>query len=270
MMSPATPSDVAARTVNPISSQRWSARERRPHWRMRRMTVATATNEPPVSSATRSDGASKDIRSHGTATTASETAAAPTAASDTEGSAGLRAGPCSIFSTLRTSEPAGGCTGTDKPLARPPSPSGPRNRASAVAFPLDRNSVLRVLRRNAGFCFTDRRKRRTIVSTYVQSCPKPAPKGSLDRNPRRPPDVSAEPQREPGSHVQNRLGHDRRGARLHPCPPRRPPAPPPPPARRTARLPAPRDAPRPRRDPRDPGRGYHRQAGAEPRAAVRR
>src|SRR4051812_44554373 len=107
MMSPATPSDVAARTVNPISSQRWSARERRPHWRMRRMTVATATNEPPVSSATRKDGASKDIRSHGTATTASETTAAPTAANDTVGSAGLRAGPCSICSTLRTSEPGG-------------------------------------------------------------------------------------------------------------------------------------------------------------------
>src|SRR3954470_16415102 len=66
-----------------------------------------ATNEPPVSSATRSDGASNDIRSHGTATTASVTAAAPTAASDTVGSAGLRAGPCSICSTLRTSEPGG-------------------------------------------------------------------------------------------------------------------------------------------------------------------
>src|SRR3954452_15256950 len=72
-----------------------------------RATVATATSEPPVSSATRSDGASKDMRSHGTATTASETAAAPAAANDTVGSAGFRAGPCSICSTLRTSEPGG-------------------------------------------------------------------------------------------------------------------------------------------------------------------
>src|SRR3954447_12000122 len=71
------------------------------------MTVVTASSAPPVSSATRNDGASKDMRSQGTATTASDTAAAPAAANDTVGSAGLRAGPCSICSTLRTSEPGG-------------------------------------------------------------------------------------------------------------------------------------------------------------------
>ena len=68
--------------------------------------VQTANTDPPVSRATRKPGASNDIRSQGTATTTSDTAAAPAAASDTVGSAGLRAGPSSICSTLRkTSEP---------------------------------------------------------------------------------------------------------------------------------------------------------------------
>ena len=107
MIMPATVSAVAARTTSPAVSHRWSARERSPHWRASSTTVATASSDPPVSSATRNDGASTDMRSHGTATTASETAAAPAAANDTVGSAGLRAGPCSICSTLRTSEPGG-------------------------------------------------------------------------------------------------------------------------------------------------------------------
>src|SRR4029079_5924081 len=71
-------------------------------------TVAPASSDPPVSSATRADGASTDMRSHGTATTASETPAALAAARDTVGSAGFRAGPCSIFS----------------PLRKPPTPAG--------------------------------------------------------------------------------------------------------------------------------------------------
>src|SRR3954465_7686409 len=114
---PETPSAVTARTTSPADIHTWSAREPGPHWRTSRATVVTASSAPPVSSATRSDGASNEDRHQGTATPPNVTGAAPAAASDTV-SAGFRAGPCSIVSTLRTSEPSRTSTGTGALRAR--------------------------------------------------------------------------------------------------------------------------------------------------------
>ena len=52
------PVTVARQDDEPSGQPQWSARERRPHWRTSSPTVVTASNDPPVSSATRNDGAS--------------------------------------------------------------------------------------------------------------------------------------------------------------------------------------------------------------------
>ena len=110
-----------------------------------------------------SDGASKDMRSHGTATTVNETAAAPTAANDTVGSAGFRAGPCSICSTLRTSEPGGVVPEAINPAQGAVSTvASGAQYAQRVRRTMNLKSVFRALRRFAGAEFADRRKRRAI------------------------------------------------------------------------------------------------------------